>query len=279
MAPGNPPEYSRNDRHTPRPLRPARFRSLPIGTLRRKLTAYEPRPPLDAIKPMEVRSLPFRISVATSEQDLIDLVGLRSQTYARHNAPGADRLRSIEEQDGWADALLLLARSKLDGTAVGSVRVQTRVRRPLMVETAMRLPHEVASANPIELMRGSIRNGTAGRTVSASLAKATFLLCSQFGFSHVIVTCREPVDLMYRAYQFDALLSGEMIDLPYSPGAKHRVLCLPMTEATARWRSQNRPLFDFMLQTSHPDIQIDHAHVQRQLDRAVTASELQTAGI
>lgn len=241
------------------------------------MTADATQPPLDGRKAMEVRFLPFKIAIAASEQDLTDLIRLRSETYTRHNAPGADRLRTKEEQDGCADAVLLLARSKLDGTAVGSVRVQTRVRRSLMVEEAVRLPDEVASATPIELMRGSIKNGTAGRMVSASLAKATFLVCRQFGFSHVIVTCREPVDLMYRAYQFDELLSGEMVDLPYSPGAKHKVLCLPMSEATDRWRARNRPLFQFMLETSHPDIQVDHAHIQRQLRRAAQAPELQTS--
>ncbi len=277
MAPGNPPEYSRDNRHTPRPQRPARVGPLTIGTPGRKLTAEEPQPPLSANDAIEVRSLPFKVLVATSEQDLIDLVCLRSQTYSRHSAPGAERLRSFEEQDRGADAVLLLARSKLDGTVVGSVRVQTRVSMPLMVEGAMRLPHEVASANPVELMRGSIRNGTAGRMVSASLAKASFLLCRQFNFSHVIVTCREPVNLMYRAYQFDELLSGEMIDLPYSPGAKHKVLCLSMSEAPDRWRSRNRQLFEFMLNTHHPDIQVDHAHVKRQLSRAASTSELQSA--
>ncbi len=226
---------------------------------------------------MEARSLPFTILVAISEQDLIDLVSLRSQTYSRHNAPGAGRLKFFEEQDRGADAVLLLARSKLDGTAVGSVRVQTRVSRPLMVESAMQLPDEVARANPVELMRGSIRNGTAGRMVSASLAKASFLLCRQFDFSHVIVTCREPVNLMYRAYQFDELLSGEMIDLPYSPGAKHKVLCLPMKDAPERWRSRNRPLFDFMLNTRHPDIQVDQAYVKRQLGVAAATSAISTA--
>jgi hypothetical protein len=242
------------------------------------LTADVAKTPLDAEEAIKAWPLPFRVSVATSEKDLQDLVRLRSQTYSRHNAPAASRVKSIEEQDQGADAVLLLARSKLDGMAVGSVRVQTRLRRPLMVESAMRLPYEVASANPIELMRGSIRNGPPGRMVSSSLAKATFLLCHQFDFSHVIVTCREPVNLMYRAYQFDELLSGEMIDLPYSPGAKHKVLCLPMKEATARWRSRNRPLLDFMMNTHHPDIELDHAYIKQQfssLTREARAPEAQ----
>jgi hypothetical protein len=145
-----------------------------------------------------------------------------------------------------------------------------------MVEIAMRLPEDVVAGNPIELMRGSITNGDAGRMVSASLAKTTFLLCRRFSFSHVIVTCREPVDLMYRAYRFDELLDGELIDLPYSPGARHKVLCLPMNKAAERWEQQNRPLFEFMMNIEHPDIQIDYDQVSQQLTWAEAASRTNT---
>jgi len=212
------------------------------------------------------------VRLASSERDLLDVVSLRSQTYSRHNAPAARLVRSPEDQDLRGDGVILVARSKLDGTAVGSVRVQTRVRRPLMVEGAMQLPDEVLAGEPIELMRGSITNGAAGRMVSATFAKATFLLCHQFSFSHVIVTCREPVDLMYRAYHFDELLEGALIDLPYSPGARHKVLCLPMDKALDRWRVYNPALFDFMMNVEHPDIQVDYQQVQQQLARAKAES-------
>ena len=82
-------------------------------------------------------SLPFVVRLASSERDLLDVVSLRSQTYSRHNAPAARLVRSPEDQDLRGDGVILVARSKLDGTAVGSVRVQTRVHRPLMVESAM----------------------------------------------------------------------------------------------------------------------------------------------
>ena len=217
-------------------------------------------------------SLPFVVRLASAERDLLDVVSLRSQTYSRHNAPAARLVRTPEDQDLRGDGVVLVARSKLDGTAVGSVRVQTRVHRPLMVESAMQLPDEVVAGNPVELMRGSITNGIAGRMVSATFAKATFLLCNRLAFSHVIVTCREPVDLMYRAYLFDELLGGELIDLPYSPGARHKVLCLPMDKATERWQRHNPPLLDFMMNMEHPDIQVDYEQIQQQLARTKPAS-------
>jgi len=236
------------------------------------LTARTPKFHSGAQDGRLVKSLPFVVRLASSERDLFDVVSLRSRTYSRHKAPAAHLVQAPEDQDLRGDGLILVARSKVDGIAVGSVRVQTRIRRPLSVESAMRLPNDVVARNPIELMRGSIINGVAGRMVSASLAKTTFLLCQQFSFSHVIVTCREPVDLMYRAYRFDELLNGKLIDLPYSPGAQHKVLCLPIDEAAERWRLENRPLYDFMVDTKHPDIQLDYVQVQQQLARVAAGS-------
>ena len=166
--------------------------------------------------------LPFSVSIARTLEDMAELVGVRSTSYSRHNAPGAARLSSAEEQDHGNDAILVMARSKLNGSVVGSVRIQTRLLRPLMVESATSLPAEFINGRPIELMRGSVRNGVVGRMVSAALAKASYQVSKTCDFSHIIVTCRDPVHLMYRAYQFDDLLDGVMIDLPYSPGAKHK---------------------------------------------------------
>ena len=223
---------------------------------------------VDAPELRRSRQLPFTIQVATSEVDVAELVQVRSDAYSRHNAPGADKLKVAEKQDRGDDAVLLLARSKLDASVLGSVRIQTRLVNPLLVEAAMELPQDVASKRPIELMRGSVSAGTAGRMVSGALAKASFQICVALGFTHIIVTCREPVNALYRAYEFDELLGGEMIDLPYSPGAKHKVLCLPVQEAGDRWRSRNPVMLDFMMGTDHPDLQLDLALVRRRLAAA-----------
>ena len=69
---------------------------------------------------------------------------------------------------------------------------------------------------------------------------------------------------MYRAYQFDELLAGELIDLPYSPGKKHKVLCLPVAEASERWR-KIRLSFNFMLETNHPDLDVDYDLIRERL--------------
>jgi hypothetical protein len=228
---------------------------------------------LDIARPAAAKTFPFKIRVATTAVELAELVAVRSQAYERHNAPGVANLKVAEKQDSAPDAILLTARSKIDNEILGSVRVQTRIVRPLMVESATILPVEVSKAAPVELLRGNVRNGGGGRMVSAGLAKASFQLCVECGFTHILVTCRQPVNLMYRAYQFDELLAGDLIDLPYSPGAKHKVLCLPVNEATHRWRDRNAGLHDFMINTAHPDIEIDYDLVRRRLKQAIAAGE------
>ena len=214
-------------------------------------------------------NLPFRVTAACTVKDVTELVKVRSETYLRHAAPGADRLRVPELQDYGNDAILLVARSKLDDAVIGSVRIQTRLVRPLMVESAMELPVEIVNDAPLELMRGSVRGGAVGNLVSSILAKASYQVSRACAFGHIVVTCREPVNLMYRAYQFDELMAGAMIDLPYSPGAKHKVLNLPVKDAEFRWRAQNLPLYVFMVETSHVDIAIDYDYVFSRLQRCV----------
>ena len=247
----------------------SRTQPVDIGTSEWKLTTHGL---LDASctpgLPRRVQRLPFEIRVAATARDIAELVSLRSATYGRHKAPGAHFLNVAEPQDGAPDAILLVARSKVDGGVLGSVRIQTRTAGPLMVESAISLPSEIERGRPIELMRGSVRGGAAGRTVSAALAKASFLIASELLFTHIIVTCREPVDSMYRAYMFDDLLYGGRVHLPYSPGVEHRILSLPVAEAAERWRCKNAALYSFMVDTDHPDIQLDFDSLRTRLSEA-----------
>jgi hypothetical protein len=226
------------------------------------------------IQPNRVQLLPFRIGVSSTAQDLAEVISVRSEAYSRHNAPGATRLKVAEEEDAGEDAVLLLARSKLDGGVIGSVRVQTRVVKPLMVESFMTLPAQIARGSPVELMRGSVRSGAAGGMVTAALAKACFLLAKACGFDHLLLGCREPVNLMYRAYQFDELLDGRAIDLHYAPGVKHKILALPVNEAESRWKERNARLLGYMVHTSHPDIVVDYQGISRKLHQLKARSQL-----
>src|SRR5690349_19885263 len=115
--------------------------------------------------------LHITISIASSAQDFADAIAVRAEAYARHNAPALDRVRNGEPDDERDDVVLLLARSKLDGGVVGTMRLDPNVRSPLHIASVVTLPEPYSSARCVEFMRLGVRNGSSGRLVSAALAK------------------------------------------------------------------------------------------------------------
>lgn len=209
------------------------------------------------------QGLPFVVSVVSSASELDEAVAVRSSAYERHNAPGAARLRDAEDDDARADVVLLIARQKLDGRVIGSIRVQPNFAGSMKFERSAPLPADLTGRRGVELMRLGVANGTPGRMVTAALAKASYLICRRNGVEHIYVAGRRPVDAIYRSYQFDDLLDGRKVELSYAPGALHSILCLPVRKAEERWQSRNYPLYSFMVLTHHPDIAIDDREVRR----------------
>lgn len=211
------------------------------------------------------QALPFVVSVVVTASELEEAVAVRSSAYERHNAPGAAKLREAEADDSRPDVVVLIARQKLDGRVIGSIRVQPNSAQPMKFEREVPLPAHLAGRPGVELMRLGVANGTPGRMVTAALAKASYMICRKNGVEHIYVGGRRPVDAIYRSYQFDDLLNGRKVELSYAPGALHSILCLPVQEAEERWRTRNFGLYSFMVLTEHADIAIDDQEVRRRL--------------
>lgn len=207
--------------------------------------------------------LPFTVSLVTTKEALAGAVAVRASAFLRHNAPAADRLRDGERDDERDDVALLVARSKLDGGVLGTMRVQPNLRTPMHLESVLSLPHPFNKSRCIEFIRLGIVNGSSGRLVSSALAKASYEICLATEMDYIFVCSRPPVDTMYRRYMFDDFLGGEKLDLHYAPGVPHTVLCLPVAEARERWRLHSRSVHRFFIETEHPDLQIDYEEVRR----------------
>lgn len=212
-------------------------------------------------------SLPFTVKVVTTKSELDGVVALRSAAYLRHNAPAADKVRFAEEEDERGDAVVLVARSKLEGGVVGTMRINSNLNTPIQLESAMSLPDPFNQSRCAEFMRLGVVNGSSGRLVSSALAKASYEICVAMKMDFIFVCSRPPVDTMYRGYKFDDLLNGKKLDLHYAPGVPHFVLCLPVAEAAERWRLNSRPVYRFFIETEHPDLEIDYAEVKRRFAR------------
>ena len=129
--------------------------------------------------------------------------------YARHLPTFAQTLGDPEPADAELGALVLLARSKLDGTPLGTLRIQTNRHRPLDLERSMNLPAHLAHARLAEATRLGLAQGEGGRLVKAALFKAFYLHCRQSGVEHMVITGRVPIDRQYQRLLFEGRLDAE----------------------------------------------------------------------
>lgn len=207
-----------------------------------------------------VQRLPFAISVVHSEDALLKAVSIRHSAYARHVPAFADKLRAPEPHDFENNSMILLAESRLDGTPVGTIRVQSNRYRCLGVEHSVELPARLRGRPMAEATRLGVAEGGAGRVVKAALIKALYLHCLEAGIEWVIAGARPGLDRQYESLLMEDLFPGQFIALHHSNDIPHRIMALDVMGARAKWGAARHPLFDFMCRTKHPDIDLSNAN-------------------
>ena len=84
--------------------------------------------------------LPFTVRLVRNEADLKKAVQIRHAAYARHLPIFAETLKTAETDDAEDGVVVLLAESKLDGSPLGTMRIQTNQFKPLSLEQSIELP-------------------------------------------------------------------------------------------------------------------------------------------
>lgn len=208
---------------------------------------------------MTVERLPFTVRVVRSEEALYKAVAIRQAAYARHMPAFAEGLKTPEPNDYDQGSMILLAESKLDGSPVGTIRVQANRYRSLAIEQSAELPARMRGRNMVEATRLAITEGRVGRVTKVVLIKALYLYCLEASIDWVIAGARPPLDRQYDAFLMDDLYQGKLIPLRHAGNIPHRILALDVPGARARWEEAGHPLFDFMCHTHHPDIDLSNA--------------------
>jgi len=204
---------------------------------------------------MPVERLPFTVRIATTEEELRKAVHIRHLAYLRHVPDFAERLREPEQMDLVPGTLVLLAESKLDGSALGTMRIQTNEFEPLRMEQSVTFPDWLQGQHLVEATRLGVSDGHAGRVVKAALLKACFTYCKRSSVDWMVITARKPLDRQYDALMFeDVFASGEYIPMLHVGNIPHRVMAINVHTAESRWEIAGHPLYNFMCQTRHPDI-------------------------
>jgi hypothetical protein len=208
---------------------------------------------------MKVERLPFTVRVVRSKEALYKAVAIRQAAYARHVPVFSETLKTPEPNDYDQGSMILLAESKLDGTPVGTIRVQSNRYRDLGVEQSVELPARLQHKSMVEATRLAIAEGRVGRVTKLILIKALYIYCLEANIDWVIATARPPLDRQYDALLLEDLYSGEFIPMRHVNDIPHRVLALDIPGARTRWDEAGHPLLDFMCNTHHPDIDLSNA--------------------
>lgn len=209
--------------------------------------------------------LPFVVRPATSPDDLRQVTQLRSEAYGRHLPGFATGLRAVEDADRSPGVLVLLAQSKVDGRAVGTVRLQTDLERALPVEASVMLPDWLRVDGPrIEATRLGVEASECGALARNALLKASYLYAVAAGASWIVATARPPLDRLYESLLFrDVFEDGALVPMRHVGDLPHRVMALPVLEARALFAARRHPLAAYFLDTEHPDLVIDAMPLRR----------------
>ena len=206
---------------------------------------------------MTVEQLPFTVSVAGSDAQLAKAVTMRHSAYARHVPAFAERLKEPEPCDYDEGSVVLLAESKLDGSPLGTMRVQTNRYCPLAIEQSVELPDWLQDCSLAEATRLGIAEGRIGRVVKTMLFKAYFEYCREAEIDWMVIGARSPLHRQYEALLFqDVFPHRGFVPLRHAGNIPHRILAFEMETAEARWTAARHPLYRLFCDVQHPDIDV-----------------------
>lgn len=206
---------------------------------------------------MTKEAMPFTVRLVRNDEALGKAVSIRHAAYARHVPAVAALLDKAEPYDREEGAVVLLAESKLDGSPLGTMRIQTNRFRKLALEQTVELPDWLQGRSLAEATRLGVAEGRMGRLVKTMLFKAYFQYCESADIEWMVITARAPLDRQYEALLFkDVFGAGEYIPMHHVGNIPHRVLAFEVGTAHARWTAANHPLLNFMCGIHHPDIDL-----------------------
>jgi hypothetical protein len=206
---------------------------------------------------MSTSELSFTVRIARDDAELREACALRARAYGHHLPGLAQALAEPDGIDRSRGSLVLVCRDKASGALVGTARLQRNVGQPLPIEASWPLPAALAGLTRAEITRLAILAG-ADPLLRPMLVKACYLAAVASQTRLLVIGARSPALLrIYRGLGFDDLLgAGRQVALAHAGGLPHSVLSFDVVAAERRWREQQHPLYGFMVETWHPDLQL-----------------------
>lgn len=202
--------------------------------------------------------LGFTLRLAESRVDLLDACSVRAQAYGHHLPEMGQRLGEPDALDLAEGTSVFLCRDKASGRATGTMRIQTSRHGPLMMEGSLALPPWLAGASRAEITRLAVCVG-ADPLTKLCLMKASYLFCVAQHVQWMVIGARnEALIRNYRRLGFiDALGHDELVPLAHTGGLMHNILTFDVVAAERAWAAARHPLYGFMVQTLHEDLNVE----------------------
>jgi hypothetical protein len=201
--------------------------------------------------------LEFVLRPVASHGDLLDACAVRAQAYGHHLPEIGQSLAVPDVLDEAEGTTVFLCRAKVDGRATGTMRIQISHPGPLMMEANVTLPRWLAAAPRAEVTRLAVSVG-ADPSTKLCLMKASYLFCLAQRVQWMVIGARnEALIRNYRRLGFiDVLGQDELVPLAHTGGVLHRILAFDVASAERTWSAARHPLYGFMVQTLHPDLEV-----------------------
>jgi len=200
--------------------------------------------------------LGFTLQLVSSPEDLLDACSVRAQAYGHHLPEMGHKLAEPDELDFAPGTAVFLCRSKADGRATGTMRIQSNASGPLLMESSLSLPTWLGDVSRAEITRLAVRVG-ADPLTRLSLWKACYQFCIANQLNWMVVGARnEALIRNYRRLGFiDVFGPDERMPLAHTGGMPHRIIALDTLSLQRRWGEARHPLYEYFFETQHADLE------------------------
>ena len=209
---------------------------------------------------MATCKLGFTLRLATSSDDVSEACTVRAQAYGHHVPEMGGRFAEPDALDQAEGTAVFLCRDKATGRGIGTLRIQPSAFGPLLLENSLILPNWLAGTPRAEITRLSVLAG-ADPLAKLCLMKASYLFCLASQMRWMVIGARnEALIRNYRRLGFkDVLGPDDRVPLAHAGGLPHRILAFDVSSAERTWVEARHPLYAFMVDTFHEDLQLFQA--------------------
>lgn len=212
---------------------------------------------------MSTTHLGFTVTIARDLHTLRQACAVRAAAYGHHLSEQAGMAQALAEPDAAdlaAGTAVLVCRCKTSGQVIGTARIQRNHPLPLPIEASVLLPEPLAGHARAEITRLAIQAG-ADSLLRPMLVKACWMYAVAAQIRTLVIGARSAALLrIYKGLGFSDLLADEsgtrQVPLAHAGGLPHHVLVFDVVSAERQWHGAQHKLYDFMVQTWHPDLQL-----------------------